>query len=70
MTPSNTSIDEKQIQNSRAHQHLVTTFGKQRTSPATEWDKTLSNQLYSARLTQQEKNEDSKDMHGLFGGAS
>ena len=70
MTPSNKNIDEKQIPNSRAHRHLVTTFSKHSTSPAIGWDKTLSTQLYSARLTRQEKDEDSTDMHGLFGGAS
>ena len=39
-------------------------------SPTTGGNKTLSTQLYSARLTRQEKDEDSTDMHGLFGGAS
>ena len=38
--------------------------------PATGGNKTLSTQLYSARLTRHEKDEDSMDMHGLFGGAS
>jgi hypothetical protein len=66
MTPSNKSIDEKYIQSSRAYQHLVTTFSRQSTPPATGWDKTLSTQLYSARLTRQEKNKDSKDMHNYI----
>ena len=35
-------------------------------SPATGVNKTLSTQLYSARLTQQEKRKDSKDMQGYL----
>ena len=70
MTSSNKSIDEKHIQDSRAHWHLVTTISRRSTTPAIGWDKTLSTQLYSARLTRQEKNKDSKNMQCFFGGAS
>jgi hypothetical protein len=57
MTTSNKSMGEKYMWSSRAHWHLVITFSKPRISPATGWDKTLSTQLYSARLTRQEKNK-------------
>ena len=35
-------------------------------SPATGRNKTLSTQLYSARLTRQEERKDSKDMQGYL----
>ena len=35
-------------------------------SPATEGNKTLSTQLYSARFTRQEKRKDSKGMQGYL----
>ena len=70
MTPSNKSIDEKQIRNGRAHRHLVTTFSRHSTSPAIGWDKTLSTQCTQQDLPNRIKNEDSKDMHDLFGGDS
>jgi hypothetical protein len=71
MTPSNKSIDEKHIRSSRAHWHLVTTFSRYRTSPATGWDK---NPEYSIVLSKTYPiggniKNDSKDMQGFFSGA-